>query len=412
MIGCGSAALSALKAIRAHGSKDEVTLMTMESHLPYSPMSLPYLVAGKKEEISLTRSGFFHEMSATLMTGKYVERINPDAKQVMFSGGGSESYDRLLIATGSEPKLQPVLKAAQVQGFHLMDDCTPIQRLGKGSRVTILGAGFVGMELAAALAEAGHRVGVIAPRERILRPYIDPELDPYIIGLFEERGIHVNLNWGEATEVKKRNGRFEVKFAGGMEIDTDLLIAATGVRPRISFLDGSGIEVNRGIVVDRRMMTNVTDIYAAGDVAEAPNVLTGQYGLSLILPSAVEQGKVAGSNMAGVDAVYEGWLSMNAFNFFGYMAVSLGQFMGEREDEILVENNPGARKYKKLVIREGNLVGANFFNVKVDSGVIRHLIRKRVDVGGNGDLLLEKPHETALWLMQEVERKDTQSLER
>ncbi|MDZ7698319.1 MAG: FAD-dependent oxidoreductase [Deltaproteobacteria bacterium] len=412
MIGCGSAALSALKAMRAQGSKDEVTLVTMEPHSPYSPMSLPYLIEGKKKTIHLTRPDFFTEMDATLISEKRVVAIHTEVKMLSFSDGSSENYDRLLIATGSEPIRQPVLEAADVPVFHVMDDCRPIQALKKGSRVTILGAGFVGMELAAALTGAGHQVEVVAPRERILRPYFDPSLDAYIIDLFKENSIPVHLNWGEATEVSRLNGGFEASFEGGMKITPDLLIAATGVRPRTAFLEESRIDVKRGIRVDQTMRTNIPDVYAAGDVAETQNRLTGKYGLSLILPSAVEQGKVAGKNMVGGDAIYEGWISMNAFNFFGHMAVSLGEFMGRVDDKILVERNPEAREYKKLVFREGRLIGANFFNVRVDSGVIRHLILKRADLTGNEDLLLKKPFETGLWLMQEVERSESKSLER
>ncbi|MEJ2586693.1 MAG: NAD(P)/FAD-dependent oxidoreductase, partial [Deltaproteobacteria bacterium] len=284
IIGCGSSALSALKAMRAEGSKDEVTFVTMEPHPPYSPMSLPYLIEGKKKKIQLTRPDFFNEMDATLISEKRVVAIHAEANLVSLSDGSKEAYDRLLVATGSEPIRQPVLEAADVPVFHVMDDCKAIQALKKGSRVAILGAGFVGMELAAALTGAGHRVEVVAPRERILRPYFDPDLDAYIIDIFKENGIPVYLNWGEATEVSRRNGGFETKFASGMKIIPDLMIAATGVRPRTAFLEGSGIEINRGIRVDQTMRTSIPDIYAAGDVAETPNRLTGQYGLSLILP--------------------------------------------------------------------------------------------------------------------------------
>jgi phenylglyoxylate dehydrogenase epsilon subunit len=375
-------------------------------------MSLPYLIEGKKKKIRLTRPDFFNEMDATLISEKRVVAIHAEANLVSLSDGSKEAYDRLLVATGSEPIRQPVLEAADVPVFHVMDDCKAIQALKKGSRVAILGAGFVGMELAAALTGAGHRVEVVAPRERILRPYFDPDLDAYIIDIFKENGIPVYLNWGEATEVSRRNGGFETKFASGMKIIPDLMIAATGVRPRTAFLEGSGIEINRGIRVDQTMRTSIPDIYAAGDVAETPNRLTGQYGLSLILPSAVEQGKVAGKNMIGGDSIYEGWLSMNAFNFFGHMAVSLGEFMGEANDKILVQKNHEERAYRKLVFRDGRLIGANFFNVRVDSGVIRHLILKQADLTGNEDLLLQKPFETGLWLMQEFERSESRSLER
>lgn len=413
IIGSGAAALSALKQIRKLGSKDEIKLVTMEEHLPYSPMSLPYLISGKRteEDITIVDDDFFHKVDATLARGKRVEKIDPDQKQVFYVEGGNESYDTLLIATGSEPRLQPVLVAAGVQGFHILDDYVRLKDLKDESRIAILGAGFVGMELAVSFAEKGHEVTVIAPRERILRLYFDDEVDDIIIDLFAEHSIRVERQWGEVTEVDKHNDSFDVTFANDKKTTTEVLIAATGVSPRISFLNGSGLNTNEGILVDRKMKTNVPDIFAAGDVAETPDFFTGKKGLSLIWPSAIEQGEIAGSNMVGEDAEYQGWLSMNAFNFFGHFAVSIGEFIGTEGDHSLVQKDIKKRCFGKIVCRDDRLIGANFFNVAVDGGVIQSLIKNRVDIGPHKELLLEKPKEAGLWLMQEAERDSVVSLD-
>ncbi len=413
MIGCGPAAISALKQMRKLGSEDEVKLITMEDCPPYSPMSLTYLISGKVKEpdILLTPNGFFEEMNATLLKGARVQAVDVREKRVFFGNGKSEHYDSLLIATGSEPALQPALRQAEVPGFHILEDYARFKEMREGTRVTILGAGFVGLELAAALAETGHEVSVIAPRERVLRRYFDAEADKYVIDLLAAHGISVQLSWGEATHVGRDGETFRARFASGREIRTQMLIAATGVVPRVSFLDGSGIGINQGIVVDRSMRTNVTDVFAAGDVAEAPDFLSGENGLSLIQPTAIEQGKVAGSNMAGSKAVFGGSLSMNVFNFFGHLAVSVGTSTPTEGDELLVENDPANGRYKKLICRRGRLVGANFFNVDVDAGVINYLIRKRIDLGPHGELLLCRPKTVSLWLMLEAEKKGTVPLE-
>ena len=413
IIGCGAAALSALKQIRKLGSKDEIKLVTMEKHLPYSPMSLPYLISGKRteEDITIVDDDFFHKVDATLARGKRVDKIDPDQKRVFYVEGGNESYDTLLIATGSEPRLQPILVAAGVPGFHILDDYARLKDLKDESRIAILGAGFVGMELAVSFAEKGHEVTVIAPRERILRLYFDDEVDDIIIDLFAEHGIGVERQWGEVTEVDKHNDSFDVTFANDKKTTTEVLIAATGVSPRISFLNGSGLNTNEGILVDRKMKTNAPDIFAAGDVAEAPDFFTGKNGLSLIWPSAIEQGEIAGSNMVGEAVEYEGWLSMNAFNFFGHFAVSIGEFVGTEGDHSLVQKDTKKRCFGKIVCRDDKLIGANFFNMAVDGGVIQSLIKNRVDIGPHKELLLEKPKEAGLWLMQEAEQKSARSLD-
>jgi phenylglyoxylate dehydrogenase epsilon subunit len=414
IIGSGAAGLSALKQMRRLGSDDEVKLVSMESHLPYSPMSLPYLVSGrrKKSDICMADEHFLHKMQATLIRNRGVEKLDSRQSRVIYDNGESEAYDTLLVATGSDPVIQPVLKEAGVAGFHIMDDYMRVNALGDNSRITILGAGFVGMELAVSLAEIGHHIRVIAPRERILRHYFDPEMDDLIIKLFAEHGIPVELNWGEVTDVKKEDICFEATFECGKKVVTDFILAATGVAPRLSLLNGSSIKVNKGIVVDRRMTTNVSNIFAAGDVAESRNFLTGENGLSLIWPSAVEQGKIAGSNMMGAEAAYNGWLSMNAFNFMGHMALSIGQFMALEGDETFSEKDAGQRSYRKLVYRNDNLVGANFFNVDVDGGAIQYLIRNRIGIGSYKELLLKNPKEGSLWLMTKSEMETTLSLER
>jgi phenylglyoxylate dehydrogenase epsilon subunit len=414
MIGTGAAALSALKQIRKLGSNDNVILITMEDQLPYSPMSLPYLIMGKKKEseICLADENFFDAMDATFFRNLRVTRIDPDKNSIVYENGESETYDTLLIATGSEPKIQPVLEEQNVQGFHIMEDFTRLKALKEKSRVTIIGAGFVGTEIGVALSERGHQVDIIAPRERILRQYFGSELDEIIIDLFAEHGIRVERNWGEVTQVNQHNGSCEVRFASGEKIETNLLIAATGVRPRISLLEGSGIKANQGIVVDSNMRTSISNIYAAGDVAETTDFLSNQNGLSLIWPSAIEQGKIAGSNMAGQEMEYDGWLSMNVFNFFGHFAVSIGEAVPAAGDEVVFEKDETKRSYKRLVCRKDHLIGANFFNIDIDAGVIQYLIRNCVDIGPHKELLFAKPKETGLWLMHEAEKCKTLSLER
>jgi phenylglyoxylate dehydrogenase epsilon subunit len=415
MIGCGSAALSALKQIRKLGSEDEVKLVTMENYAPYSPMSLPYILSGKKKEseIYLTETNFFDNMKATLITGRRVDGIIPRDKSVVYDNGGSESYDTLLIATGSQPVRPRIkgLEAANFLGFHTLDDYHEmLEQLREGSEVAVLGAGLVGMEVAAALSERGYKVTVLEKEKGVLPLSFDQPVGAHISQIYAEHGVNIFTN-KEVTEIRNASKRREIFCADGDVFQADLLICCVGVASRVSMLDGSGIEANRGILVDNRMSTNMDGIYAAGDVAEAPNFFTGKNGLSPILPSAVEQGKIAGSNMIGEKAFYDGWLSMNLYNFFGHLAVSIGEFMANPRDEVLIERDDDKREYGKIVCRENKLVGASFFNIELDGGVLQYLIRNRIDMGPSKRQLLEKPKEVSLWLMHEAEKLNTMSLE-
>jgi phenylglyoxylate dehydrogenase epsilon subunit len=414
IIGSGTAALSALKQLRKAGCDDEVAVVAMEAHAPYSPMSLPYVVSGKvsQTDISMVPGGFFEGMGATFVKGRRVTAVDAREQRICYEDGGTDPYDRLLIATGSDPIVPPVLAAGGATGFHVMDDCAALmEQLKGGRRVVIVGAGLVAMEMAAALRSKAPEVTVVAPRERILRSYFDEEASTRIRALFAGSGVNVHLDWGEAVAVDRHGEQARVRFAQGNTVEAEVLLACIGVKPRIDLLAGSGIEIGggAGVLVDGGMRTNIPTIFAAGDVAEAADFFTGRKTVSPILPSAVSQGRIAGSSMADLTAEYEGSLPMNTFNFFGHLAVSIGRGAAVDGDEVLIGN--GTDSYKRLVFSGDRLVGAAFLDEDVDAGVFQYLIRKKIATGRYREMILESPREVAFWLMNEAEKGQTHSRE-
>ncbi|MFQ6033734.1 MAG: NAD(P)/FAD-dependent oxidoreductase, partial [Candidatus Bipolaricaulia bacterium] len=336
--------------------------------------------------------------------------LQPEGRQVIYRDGGRESYDALLIASGAQPVKPDIAGLDEVGSlpFHTLEDCRALQRrLADGAEVevAIYGGGLVAVELAIALLEAGQRVKLIV-RSRILRRYFDADAGSLIEDSLSERGAKIYKGSG-IEEVRGEN----LVLSDGRSLGAGLLVVALGVRPETSFLEGTGIELaDGGVLVDRRMRTNLQDIYAAGDVAAAPGLFSGSPGLSAILPSAIEQGKVAGSNMAGEVIEYEGWVPMNILNLFGHRALSIG-IQEDDEAQVLKEIDRQRRYFKRLVFRDGRLIGAAFLNSDVFPGVIQYLVRKRVEVGKYAELLLQKPRETSAWLMLKTEREETLSLE-
>ncbi len=415
IIGCGSAALSALNQIRKVTSEDEIKLVTMEDYPPYSPMSLPYLISGriKESDIQMIGDDYLDKMKALLIKGKRVDSIDTKRKEINYDNGESDIYDTLLIATGSEP-IRPAIRGLDESGFlgfHTIEDCKKLLKELEGkTSVGVLGAGLVGMEVAIALAERGYQVTIMEKEPRLLPLYFDEEAASLIRDIFLSQGIRI-LTGKEISEVNRKKGKVEISFSNGDPVNVDVLVTCVSVKPRTTFIKDAGIAINNGILVDRRMMTNVKGIYAAGDVAEAPNFFSGRNGLNPILPSAVKQGKIAGSNMAGQEVEYEGWLPMNTFNFFGHLAISIGKFMPSQGDEVLFEKEYNKPHYKKLICRDDRLLGATFLDTDIDAGVFRYLIEKRVEIGMYKELLIKLPKETSLWLMLETERKETISLE-
>ena len=397
IIGAGAAGLSALDEIRrlTPGGDGEVKVVTMEEHLPYLPASLPYLLSGRITEAELWRKdeNDFKDLKTTLVTGKEVTQVFPGDRRVIYRDGSSENYDTLLIASGSEPA-KPSIQGLDVVGardFRTLADCRGLLRELAGKKdVAILGAGIVGMKMASALLQNGYRVSLVEREDHVLPLYFNEEAADYIRDIFIEH--HVRFFTDHAvTAVKKEGGKIRIALSSGSSLEADVLINATGTRSRVSFLEGTGIRVNDGIGVDRRMRTGVDQIYAAGDVAEAQDFFTGQPKISAIIPSAVRQGRVAGANMAGGDAEYEGAIPSTALNFLGTRAFSIGLPMPpDSTGQILKEKDDRKRIFKKLVLHADRLVGAMFVNEPVDPGIILHLIRRRVDLSPYKEALFDR----------------------
>ncbi len=417
IIGSGTAALSALKQMRKTDGEDEVKVVTMEPHLPYSPTSLPYIISGKIREadIPLVTGEFFREMKVSWEPGKRVDRIDVERSEVVYDSGQADRYDSLLIATGSEPVIPDVPgikdKPGQVFRLRTLDDARALMaRMKDSRRAVVLGGGLIGMHTAECLAEKGIKVSVVEALPRILPAYFDDEASVFIQHTLEKYGIAFHTGQSAAA-VAWRNDGVEVSLSGGDTVEGDFLLAATGVRPRISFLNGSGLDADEGIPVDDRMRTSLPNILAAGDVAAARAFFDGAQAMNPILPNAAEQGKIAGSTMAGQETGYEGWLPMNNFHFFNHLAVAVGKTVPSEGDEVLVEKDGEAGTYRRIICRDDRLLGAAFIDTPLHAGVFRYLIRRKVDVGRHKEQLIRKPRETSVWLMSEGERKETISLE-
>lgn len=413
IIGCGAAAFSALRKIRSLPSEDEVVMVTKENHLPYSLAALPYIISGRigEADLWLADEDYLKQTGCSLVKGKEVTKVQPKRKQVTYRDGGQEGYDSLLIASGSQPVMLNIkgLKDVGFVTFHTLDDCRGLkQQLAGKQEVAIYGGGLVAIELAVALLEAGYRVKLIV-RSRILRRYFDPDAGDMIEDILSSQGAQIYK--GSTIEaIKRSQKKIEIALSDGNAVDADIIAIALGVKPSVPFLEGSGIKMKDGILVDHKMRTNVEGIYAAGDVAESPDFFTGNPGLNPILPSAIDQGTVAGSNMAGREVDYEGWLPMNILSFFGHRALSIGTLDGD-ECQILKVSDAQKKQYKKLAYKDDRLVGASFVDIDLFPGVIQYLIRKRINVGQQAELLFQKPKEISTWFMLEAERKETLSLE-
>lgn len=407
IIGCGTAAISAVRKIRSISSEDEIRLVTMEEYPPYSPAVLPYLLSGRisQSDMWLVPEGFFKQTRSSLQKSSKVTQVLPETRELIYQNKTRDNYDSLLISSGSEPVVPPIkgLERGGFLGFHTFADCKKLrQLLDERKEIAIYGGGLVALQLAAALLQKGYQVTIIV-RSRILRRYFDGDAAAFIEDIFRNQGAQIYAGT-EISDVNMDKAGIEMALSDRNCLRAELLISCIGVKPRVSFLGGSGINISQGILVDNRMRTNIPHVFAAGDVAEASNFFTGTPGVNPIGPSAVQQGKIAGANMVGQEREDFGWIPMNVFKCFGHTACSVGLAASERCQAFKEKSNKDGR-YKELVFQENRLVGARFLDIDVDPGVIRYLIENKVDTDPWKEMLFDKPKEVSRWLMLEAERK-------
>ncbi len=411
IVGSSHAALEAVTAIRLQDERGSITMLTRDSRLPYSPTILPYIVSGRSrpDNVVLRDAAYFAQNRVELQRNAEVVGVDPALKSVRTADGAIWTYDKLLLATGGTPVVPavPGLSDVRLHVLHTMDDAIALRdAIGRAQSAIVLGAGLCGMHVAENMAKAGLAVSVLV-RSRPLREYFSPRAGGMIQTAFAGNGARMMMGRTPAA-VERRGDGCAVTLDNGEAITADLLMVGTGVTPAMAYLAGSGVETGRGILVDDRMRTSVTDVWAAGDVAEARSFWGGT-AVNGILPGAVEHGRIAGADMAD-DAVvrdFPGAMSLNTYHYFEHHSVSVGlggQLPDDADFDIDEQVDAARGKYRRIVMREGRLVGISSIDDFVDPGVMWQLILRRTDLSPCKADFLAHPQATGRRLMSQLWR--------
>ena len=261
------------------------------------------------------------------------------------------------------------------------------------------------MELAEKLTLSGHSVLMIA-RSSLLRRYFGLPIRNFLQETLTKRGVRIFTD-SPLRSVRQNNQSLTLTMDGGQTLAAELLVAATGVAPNAL---GSNLipAVAGGLQTGRYMETILPDVYAAGDVASAPSFFDDAHGVNPILPEAIEQGKVAGYNMAGQKTEYRGWIPWNFLRCFDFHAFNIGLTGSAIAEKAEVIERAEGNGFLRLVLKDHLLIGAECFNrLSISPGVFGYLITRRVPVDGHKELLLRKPMETASYLMVRYRRSQS-----
>jgi NAD(P)H-nitrite reductase large subunit len=392
LVGGSAAAVSALEAIRSVDKSGRIDLFSDEKVPLFSRVLLPYYVAEElsKPLLSFRPADFFEENNVTAHIGVRVQEIKPDSKTVKADNGNTYQYDKLLLATGGNaiiPKLPGVDKEG-ISPLKTMQDAERIYKFD-GDRAVVIGAGSIGVESCISLMRRGFRVTLLEQLGHVLPTVFDDAAAGIIRGMIEQMGIEVIT--GERAIEFTGNGRVQSVVTSTGEIECDNVILSVGIRPAVELAEQAGIEIGMmgGITTDDGMMTSCQDIYAAGDACETFDIARNQTFVNAIWPMAVEQGHIAGLNMAGQDKQYAGSVRMNSIgNFIGIPAMSMGVTRTEEcsyvDEECHFQEVKKRTKntYKKIILKNGCIVGAIFIGVGQTQrcGIISILLRRQIDV--------------------------------
>ena len=390
IVGASAAGIGAVEAIREVDPVGTVTVISDEQCPQYSRPMISDLVSGKANfDKMMCREGeFWQENDVQALTGRTAVSLNLSEKWVALDKGDHVNFEKLLIATGGKPFV-PKIEGSEKEGVFTFTTVSDAENLAakieSAKTAMVIGGGLIGVSVTEALVKRGLKVTMVELKDNILSLILDPTASKMVENVITNAGVTI----ATGQTVQRILGKPEddnvvggAVLTGGETVPCDLVIIAIGVIPRMELVSGTDVKTNRGIIVDKLMRTNVLDVYASGDVAEAYDFVLGENRLLPLWPLAQQEGKVAGYNMAGKKAEYPGGTAMSALKYFGIAIISIG-VANPLEDsayETLVKHEPERNLYRKIVLKDNVIVGLTLVNDIERAGVLFHLMKNGANV--------------------------------
>jgi NAD(P)H-nitrite reductase large subunit len=392
ILGASAAGIGAVEAIREVDPVGTIAVISEETCPQYSRPMISDFVSGKADfkKMKCRTDEFWKENNVEALTGKKATALNLTEKTVNLENGEKVAYEKLLLATGGKPFV-PKMEGSDKDGVFTFTTIKDAERLAakidaiNAKAAVVIGAGLIGISVTEALVKRGLKVTMVELQEKILSLLLDAKASDLVETIVRKAGVNI-ITVQSVQKIVGKSGNEGVVggviLTKGDQVPCDLVIVAIGVVPRTELVVGTAVKTNRGIVVDNTMQTNVPDVYASGDVAEAYDFILNQNRLLPLWPLAMLEGQVAGYNMAGQKTVYAGGTNMSSLKYFGIPIVSIG-LANPKEDpalEVLVKLDGEHNVYKKLVLRNNVIVGMTLVNCIERAGVFFYLMKNAVNV--------------------------------
>jgi NAD(P)H-nitrite reductase large subunit len=404
VIGGGTAGMNAMRTIREEEREpSEITLVSAEK--PYSRMVLPYYL-----DRSIAESHVYTATAAQLATwkvktllGRRATALDVKANACTLDDGSRVEYDDCLIATGSSAVRAPVpgSDGRAVHSFWTLEEARGVlAAVAPGRHVVMVGAGFISFTILNSILALGARLTVVELAPRILPRMVDATGAELVEGWLKAHGVTVRTN-AKLTKIEDVRDRKRLKFAVGPDLVADVVIMATGIRTNLDWLQGSGVDVKQGVVVDDHLRSSVPNVYAAGDVAQGRDLISGEGAVHAIEPTAQEHGRVVGANMAGKDVRYRGSLIINIVEVCHLDAASFGAW-DDPKAEAISGLKQDRNAYRKLLFRGERLTGAIIIGrsgdiwTTNDVGMLKGLVQTGQPLGRYKEYLRRNPFDVKL----------------
>lgn len=395
IIGNGVAGVQAAEQIRQLDPRGAITMVADEMAPPYCRPMISLLLEGavQPDRLPLHKTDFYRQMGIKPILGRRVSSIHPESKTIRFPDGDALRFDRLLIATGADPRPVEAENQNLENIFYMRTEAqvrTMVDALTDARRALVLGGGLVGFKAAYGLLRRGLHTTMLIASGYPLSMQADAAAGETIQKILEENGLNVRVG----VSVRRFEGNRRVASAeltDGSSVPCDLVVIGKGVLPAHAFVPRSEIDVDLGILVDAHMRTSAPDIYAAGDVAEFVDIARQGRWVNALWPEAVNQGRIAGMNMAGREVAHPGSLSRNVMRIFDFDIMTGGIVNPENNGryEVVRRMDERRRRYRKLVFEGEVLKGMVLLNEVEQGGVLLALMASRHPVRVSKKRLLE-----------------------
>lgn len=381
IVGGGHAAGQAAASLRQGGYEGEVLVVCDEPHIPYQrpPLSKQYL-AGEQglDRVYLRPETFYQSRNIELRSATRVAGIDARAKSLVLEDGSTIAYDRLLLATGARPRKLDI-PGGGLPGIHYLRDIADADRIKadmvSGRRATIVGGGYIGLEVAAVAVEAGLAVTVLEMEDRILKRVASPEMSAFYHALHTDAGVDIRTG-ALAESFAGADHVQQVICADGTQVPSDLVVVGIGIVPNVELAESAGLTCEDGVRVDEHCATSDPDIFAAGDCTNHPNPVLGRRLRLESVPNAMEQSRVAAANLAGQDQVYASvpWFWSDQYD----LKLQMVGFSTDGDSHV-VRGDLAARQFVMFHLKGGVLTAADAVNAPREFLACRQLVGRQVD---------------------------------